>query len=198
MMKTYCIFVVLLSLSGCCTAQPSGSGDYSSDNVDEEETTVCICYEYYYNAMTYKIAIVHTSWKLLSFIADNTVLLFFIMLVLLELLLLLVVVVLVMMMILLLMLFVLVMMKMLLLMLLLLVLLLPVLLFLLLLLAYYEQNNIAYSNGVLAVDEGKLNTELTFSCNMIRSTTTSINNYIYNTPAVQAKDNGFYKSQLVL
>lgn len=42
MKKTYCIFVVLLSLSGCCTAQSSGSGDYSSDNVDEEETTVCI------------------------------------------------------------------------------------------------------------------------------------------------------------
>ena len=68
---------------------------------------------------------------------------------------------------------------------------------LLLLLTYYEQNNIAYSNGVLAVDEGELDTELTFSCN-IRSTTTFINNYIYTTPAVQAEDNGFYNSQLVL
>ena len=86
------------------------------------------------------------------------------------------------------------MMMMLLLMLLLLV---PVLMLLLLLLAYYEQNNIAYSNGVLAVDEGELNTELTFSCN-IRSTTTSINDYIYTTPDGQAKDNGFYKSELVL
>ena len=76
-------------------------------------------------------------------------------------------------------------------------LLLVLLLFILLLLAYYEQNNIVYSNGVLAVDQGELNTELTFSCN-IRSTTTSINDYIYTTPAVQAKDNGFYKSQLVL
>ena len=66
-----------------------------------------------------------------------------------------------------------------------------------LLLVYYEQNNIAYSNGVLSVDEGKMNTELTFSCN-IRSTTTSINNYIYNTPDIQAKDNRFYNSQLIL
>ena len=79
----------------------------------------------------------------------------------------------------------------------LLLLLVPVLILLLLLLAYYEQNNIAYSNGVLAVDEGKMNTELTFSCN-IRSTTTSINDYIYTTPDVQAKDNRFYNSQLVL
>ena len=78
-----------------------------------------------------------------------------------------------------------------------LLLLVPVLLLLLLLLVYYEQNNIAYSNGMMAVDEGELNTELTFSCN-IRSTTTSINNYIYSTPAVQAEDNGFYNSQLVL
>ena len=77
------------------------------------------------------------------------------------------------------------------------ILLLMLLLFMLLLLVDYDQNNIAYNNGVLAVDQGKLNTELTFSCN-IRSTTTSINNYIYSTPAVQAKDNGFYKSQLVL
>ena len=68
---------------------------------------------------------------------------------------------------------------------------------LLLLVFYYEQNNIVYSNGVLAVDQGELDTELTFSCN-IKSTTTSINDYIYSTPAVQAKDNGFYKSQLVL
>ena len=73
----------------------------------------------------------------------------------------------------------------------------PVLVLLLLLLVYYEQNNISYRNGVLAVDQGELDTELTFSCN-IRSTTTSINDYIYSTPAVQAKDNGFYKSQLVL
>ena len=78
-----------------------------------------------------------------------------------------------------------------------LLLLLVLLLFVLLLLVYYEQNNIAYSNGVLAVDEGEMNTELTFSSN-IRSTTTSINNYIYSTPAVQAEDNGFYNSQLVL
>ena len=67
----------------------------------------------------------------------------------------------------------------------------------LLLLVYYEQNNIAYNNGVLSVDEGKHDTELTLSCNN-RSTTTSINNYIYTTPDVQAKDNGFYNSQLVL
>ena len=53
------------------------------------------------------------------------------------------------------------------------------------------------TSGVLAVDQGELDTELTFSCN-IRSTTTSINDYIYSTPAVQAKDNGFCKSQLVL
>ena len=76
-------------------------------------------------------------------------------------------------------------------------LLLMLLVLVLLLLVYYEQNNIAYSNGVLAVDEGKLDTELTLSSN-ISSTTTSINNYIYSTPAVQAEDNGFYKSQLVL
>ena len=72
-----------------------------------------------------------------------------------------------------------------------------ILLLVMLLLVYYEENNIAYSNGVLAVDEGKKDTELTFSCN-IRSTTTSINNYIYSTPAVQAEDNGFYNTQLVL
>ena len=42
MKKIYCMFVIFLSLSGCCTAQSTGSGDYSSDNVDEEETTVCI------------------------------------------------------------------------------------------------------------------------------------------------------------
>ena len=78
------------------------------------------------------------------------------------------------------------------------ILLLMLLLLMMLLLVYYEENNIAYSNGVLSVDEGKLDTELTFSCNTIRSTTTSINNYIYNTPDIQAKDNGFYKSQLVL
>ena len=82
-------------------------------------------------------------------------------------------------------------------MMLLLVLLLLLVSVLLLLLAYYDQNNISYSNGVLAVDQGELDTELTFSCN-IRSTTTSINDYIYITPAVQGKDNGFYKSQLVL
>ena len=76
-------------------------------------------------------------------------------------------------------------------------LLLVLLVLILLLLVYYEQNDISYSNGVLAVDQGELDTELTFSCN-IRSTTTSINDYIYSTPAVQAKDNGFYKSQLVL
>ena len=77
------------------------------------------------------------------------------------------------------------------------ILLLMLVLLMLLLLVYYKQNNIAYNNGVLAVDEGKLNTELTFSCN-IRSTTTSINNYIYTTPDVQAEDNGFYNSELVL
>ena len=42
MMKIYCIFVIFLSLSGCCTGQSTESGDYSNDNVDEEETTVCI------------------------------------------------------------------------------------------------------------------------------------------------------------
>ena len=116
----------------------------------------------------------------------STVLLFFIMFVLLMLLLLLVV------------LMVVVVVKvMLVLMLLPLVVLLMMLLLILLLLICYEQNNIYYNNGVLAVDEGKLDTELTFSCN-IRSTTTSINNYIYTTPAVQAEDNGFYNSQLVL
>ena len=76
-------------------------------------------------------------------------------------------------------------------------LLLVLLLLMLLILVYYEDNNIVYSNGVLAVDQGELYTELTFSSN-IRPTTTSINDYIYSTPAVQAKDNGIYKSQLVL
>lgn len=42
MMKTYCAFVLLLSLSGCCTAQSTESGDDSTDNVDDVETTVCI------------------------------------------------------------------------------------------------------------------------------------------------------------
>ena len=134
-----------------------------------------------------------SSWKegSLSFIENSTVLLFFIMLVLLMLFLVLVVMLMVV--------IVLVVMMMLLFLLLLILLLLLVLLLLLLLLllTYYEENNIAYSNGVLAVDGGKLDTELTFSCN-IRSTTTSINNYIYSTPAVQAEDNGFYNSQLVL
>ena len=98
---------------------------------------------------------------LLSFIADNKVLLFFFML------LLLVVLVLV------------------------IVLLLVVLLFMLLLLVYYEQKSIACSNGVLGVDQGKLDTELPFSCN-IRSTTKSIDDYIYSTPVIQAKDSGSF------
>ena len=114
----------------------------------------------------------------LSFIADSTVLLLFIMLVLLVLLLVLVVLLVMILVVMLLLLLV------------------PVLVLLLLLLVYYEQHNILYSNGVLAVDQGELNTELTFSCN-IRSTTTSNNDYIYSTPAVQVKDNGFHKSQLV-
>ena len=114
------------------------------------------------------LGILYTAVRIfLSFVVDNTVVLFFLML------LLLVVVAMI------------------------LLLLVPLLVLLLLLLIYYEDNNITYSNGVLVVDQGELNTELTFSCN-IRSTTTSINDYIYSTPPVQAKDNGFYKSQLVL
>ena len=46
----------------------------------------------------------------------------------------------------------------------------------------------------MAVDQGKLDTEVVFSCNS--HTTTSINDCIYTTPAIQAKDNGFLKSQL--
>ena len=53
-----------------------------------------------------------------------------------------------------------------------------------------------YNNGVLAEDQGKLNTELAFSCNSW-NTMTSID-FIYSTPAMQAENDGFLRSQLVL
>ena len=54
-----------------------------------------------------------------------------------------------------------------------------------------------YNNGVvLAEDEGKLDTELTFSCNSWNATTSI--DCIYSTPAMQAENDGFLNSQLVL
>ena len=67
----------------------------------------------------------------------------------------------------------------------------------LLILVYQLQDDVGYTNAVLAIDQREQNTELAFACNSF--TTNSVDNDcgIYSSP-LPAEDNGTLKTQLVL
>ena len=73
-----------------------------------------------------------------------------------------------------------------------------ILLGLLLILVYKYRENIRYSNAVQAIDQGKQDTELVFSCNnyAIKSVN-DCESGIYSSP-LPAQDNATLKTQLVL
>ena len=62
---------------------------------------------------------------------------------------------------------------------------------------YQLQDNVGYTNAVLAIDQGEQDTELAFVCNSFTTNSVDSDCSIYSSP-LPAQDNGTLKTQLVL